>query len=384
MIRILPFVSTAAILLLATSGILASWGQTETWTEEERQRIASLSLSTLPDLPPDPTNAVADDPAAAALGRELFFDTRLSANGEVSCASCHLPDRHFQDSAPSGRGIGETTRRTMPIAGTAYSPFLFWDGRADSLWAQALGPLEHPSEHGSNRADIVALLATSYREAFIQLFGNAPNDMPVDVAFANVGKAIAAFERTILPQPSRFDDYADAIALGERSDALDEQEINGLRLFIGDAGCLNCHNGPLLTDNDFHNTGVPAVSSLPPDMGRAEGVLVVRSDPFNCLGAFSDATAEDCAELNFMKASGDELIRAYKTPSLRNVSQRAPFMHAGQIQSLADVVAHYSSAPPAPAGQSELDTLHLTAEEQLALIAFLMALDGKPDQRSDE
>jgi cytochrome c peroxidase len=109
-----------------------------------------------------------------------------------------------------------------------------------------------------------------------------------------------------------------------------EQEVEGLRLFIGKAGCLNCHNGPLLTDNDFRNTGVPAVRSLPTDTGRAEGAQTVQLDPFNCLGSFSDATPEQCAELTFMKASGEELVRAFKTPSLRDVAQRAPFMHTGQ------------------------------------------------------
>ena len=376
MSRILALVSTAAILLVATGGILASRGGTDGWTEQERQRIASLSLSSLPSLPPDPSNAVADDPAAAALGRDLFFDTRLSANGEVACASCHLPDRQFQDGTPLGRGIGETSRRTMPIAGTAYSPWLFWDGRADSQWAQALGPLENPVEHGSNRKDVVEVVSANYRDEFTQVFGQAPDEMPLDLAFASVGKAIAAFERTVLPERSRFDAYAEAIAAGEGSDALTEQEVAGLRLFIGEAGCLNCHNGPLLTDSDFHNTGVQAVPSLPTDSGRAEGVQAVQLDPFNCLGSFSDAAPEQCAELTFMKASGEELVRAFKTPSLREVAQRAPFMHAGQIASLAEVVTHYNSAPHAPAGHSELVPLDLTQEEQDALVAFLQALGG--------
>ena len=111
------------------------------WSPAETKLIGSLSLSALPKLPPDPSNAVGDDPAAAALGRTLFFDTRLSGNGKVACASCHLPDRQFQDGTPRATGMGKTNRRTMPIAGTAYSPWLFWDGRRDSQWAQALGPL---------------------------------------------------------------------------------------------------------------------------------------------------------------------------------------------------------------------------------------------------
>ena len=375
--RIVALVSTAAILMVITGGILASRGGTDSWTEQERQRIASLSLSSLPALPPDPSNAVADNPAAAALGRDWFFDTRLSANGKVACASCHLPDQQFQDGTPLGRGIGETTRRTMPIAGTAYSPWQFWDGRADSQWSQALGPIENPVEHGSNRKDVVEMVAANYADAFTEVFGRAPKEMPLDLAFASVGKAIAAFERTIMPQPSRFDAYADAVSNGERSEALTKQEVAGLKLFIGKAECLNCHNGPLFTDNDFHNTGVPSVASLPTDTGRAEGALAVQLDPFNCLGEFSDAKPEECMELTFMKAEGEELVRAFKTPSLRDVADRPPFMHAGQIASLADVVAHYNNAPDAPTGHSELVPLNLSAAEQDALVAFLASLSSE-------
>lgn len=368
--------STAAILMLLTWGILASRGEIGTWTEPERQLIASLSLSSLPALPSDPSNVVADLPAAAALGRKLFFDTRLSGNGKVACASCHLPDRQFQDGTPLGRGIGQTTRRTMPIAGTAYSPWQFWDGRADSQWAQALGPLENPAEHGSNRTAVVEVVVANYASEFSEVFEDAPGELPLDRAFADVGKAIAAFERTIMPKRSRFDVYAEAVANGENSEALSAQEAAGLRLFIGGANCLNCHNGPLFTDNDFHNTGAPAVTSLPPDTGRAEGALTVQRDPFNCLGEFSDAKPEECVELRFMKADGEDLVRAFKTPSLRDVAERSPFMHAGQMTSLAEVVAHYNGAPNAPEGHSELVPLGLTREEQDAITAFLASLSS--------
>ena len=109
-----------------------------------------LSLGALEALPPDPSNRWAEDERAADLGHRLFFDARLSANGRVSCATCHDPDRDFQDGVPLAKGVGTTERRTMPVAATAYSPFLFWDGRKDSQWAQALGPLESPVEHGGN------------------------------------------------------------------------------------------------------------------------------------------------------------------------------------------------------------------------------------------
>lgn len=377
--RKLALFSAAAILAAMTAGMLASVPRDASvrWTDRELQLISSLSLSGLPELPPDPSNAVADDPRAAVLGRKLFFDTRMSGNGKVACASCHLPDRQFQDGIPLGRGIGETARRTMPIAGTAYSPWQFWDGRADSQWAQALGPLENPAEHGSNRQAIVEVVAANYAQEFRAVFGAEPVELPLDRAFANVGKAIAAFERTIVPQKSRFDLYADAVSSGQPSDALTAQELTGLKLFIGAGNCVNCHNGPLFTDNDFHNTGVPAVAHLPPDTGRAGGVAIVQRDPFNCLGEFSDAKPEVCTELTFMKSEGEELVRAFKTPSLRNVAARAPFMHAGQMASLADVVAHYSEAPLAPEGHSELEPLDLSQEEQDALVAFLVTLSSE-------
>ena len=133
------------------------------WTDEEVAQLSSMSLRELGPAPADPTNRVADDPHAAEFGRQLFFDTRLSANGQVSCATCHIPEKEFQDGTPLAKGVGVTNRRTMPIAGMAHSPFLFWDGRKDSLWAQALGPLESPVEHGGSREQYAKVIAAHYR-----------------------------------------------------------------------------------------------------------------------------------------------------------------------------------------------------------------------------
>jgi cytochrome c peroxidase len=386
---------------LLAAGLHAASAPAVRWTEEERAIIWSLALDALPSLPADLSNRVADDPLAAELGRALFFDVRLSANGQVACASCHLPERQFQDDVPLARGVGMTTRRTMPIAGMAHSPFLFWDGRADSLWAQALGPLESPVEHGGNRTQYAHVIAEHYRERYEAVFGPLPETgtlppqagpvadpdaarawktMPeadreaVNRVFANIGKAIAAFERTIKPAPTRFDAYASALGSGRSTNIFTEDEIGGLRLFIGKGECVNCHNGPLLTDNHFHNTGVPAVPGMPEDKGRAAGAKLVREDPFNCLGKYSDAGEGDCSELRFMAVDGHELLRAYKTPSLRGAAGRPPYMHAGQIGTLADVVAHYSAAPAAPAGHSELRPLNLSEMERRQLIAFLATL----------
>ena len=340
--------------------------------------VLDLALDGLQPLPPDPTNRYADDPAAAALGARLFFDTRLSSNGQVACSTCHVPRRQFQDGTPLARGVGVTDRRTMPIAGVAYSPFLFWDGRKDSLWAQALGPLESPVEHGGNRAQYAQVIATHYRAEYEGVFGPLPElrGDGITAVFVNVGKAIAAYERRIQYGPSRVDRF---IETWRRSGAppagiLTDDERKGLALFTGKANCVQCHNGPLYTNNEFHNTGVPRGAAA--DRGRLAGIAAVRADEFSCTSRWSDAQGQ-CPELAFMAQPAPEHERAFKVPSLRNVAERAPYMHAGQFATLAQVLDHYNRAPAAPAGHSELRSLRLDASELRRLEAFLRALTGE-------
>ncbi|MFP5406081.1 MAG: cytochrome-c peroxidase, partial [Gammaproteobacteria bacterium] len=206
--------------------------------------------------------------------------------------------------------------------------------------------------------------------------------------FANMGKAIAAYERTLQYGPSRFDEYVEAVVGGKTSGskALAESEIRGLRLFIGKAQCATCHNGPLLTDEHFHNTGVPPVLGRQPDRGRSEAIAKVREDEFNCLGSFSDAGPNDCEELRFMAAADPGTLGAFKTPGLRNVALRPPYMHAGQFATLEDVIDHYARSPVAAIGHSELSRpgeahperkpIQLTEAEVTELAAFLRALNG--------
>jgi cytochrome c peroxidase len=198
--------------------------------------------------------------------------------------------------------------------------------------------------------------------------------------YANIGKAIAAYERTIGFAPSRFDRWVDAELAGRThtpENTLSPEEVDGLRLFIGKGNCVTCHNGALFTDNHFHNTGVPLpATELPVDSGRTSGVRQALAAEFSCTGEYSDARPEECEELRFAVAEGEELVRAYKTPSLRNVAERAPYMHAGQIASLEEVVAHYDAAPKAPFGHSELRKLKLSKREREQLVAFLRTLSG--------
>ncbi|WP_374675143.1 cytochrome-c peroxidase [Ideonella sp.] len=358
-------------------------GVTPPWRTDEMHVLATLSLRQLPPVPADPSNAAEGDPAAIELGRRLFADAGLSRHGRVSCTSCHDPARQFQDGLAVSQGLGTGSRRAMPIVGAGHATWLFWDGRKDSLWSQALGPLEDPVEHGTTRMHVAHHVAAQHAGAYQVVFGALPplDGLPgeasprgsladqaawaaleprrrqaVSRVFANVGKAIAAYEKSLQHAPTRLDRYIDAVASGDsRADGLmSADEVQGLRLFIGKAQCVSCHNGPLFSDQQFHNTGVPPRDAGRPDRGRAAAPAAVRDDEFNCLGPFSDARPEQCQELRFMVVDDPALEGAFKTPGLRGVAQRPPYMHAGQFTTLEDVVRHYVASPPAAVGHSEL------------------------------
>ena len=386
--RSVRFATVVALALIALL-VFNAWQRLAppgAFTEDELAIIRTLSLDTLPPLPTDPSNAVADDPRAAALGHALFFDRRLSDNGGISCAHCHQPIRHFTDGLPRGVAIGIAGRNTPSIVGTAYSPWQYWDGRKDSQWAQALAPLEDPNEHATDRLRVLSLIASepAYREIYEDLFGGPPSlldDTEIDRAFANVGRTIAAYERLLKPGRSRFDDYARHVLGGGdvlEQAHMEEDEIHGLRLFIGKARCIECHNGPLFTNNEFHNTGLLSPPGELPDRGRLDGVEEVLEDPFNCLSEMSDAAGNDCAELRYVR-TGPELIGATRTPSLRSVTQTAPYQSRGQLPTLEDVLDHYNRAPLAMIGHNEAEPLGLADWELDRLIAFLGALDAPVD-----
>ena len=396
------FVIFSALLFAGVTTVATTSGSDE-WTAAQFDELRSLSLTALEPLPADPTNRVADDPRAARLGERLFFDTRLSADGKVACGTCHQPDRDFQDGTALGRGVGVTTKRTMPIAATSRAPFLFWDGRKDSLWAQALGPLESAVEHGGTRGQYAHVIATHYRADYEDVFGPLPDFSAVPASagpagnreevrawtalgqkerdavtavFVNAGKAIAAYERRIEFGAARFDRYVDAVANRKSAgEILTKDEVAGLKLFIGKANCTRCHNGPLLTNNEFHNTGVPSRPELPIDDGRLTGAASVLQDEFNCRSRWSDAR-NACSELAYLATGDHALQRAYKVPSLRNVAERAPYMNAGQFTTLAQALDHYNRAPAAPKGHTELERLRLQRQELRQLEAFLRTLTG--------
>ena len=346
-----------------------------------------LKLSPLPAIPPSPTNAVADNAAAALLGQRLFFDPRLSANGKISCATCHDPAHGFADPKPLSVGLGVTERHTMPLWNVAHQRWFFWNGRADSLWAQAIHPLLHPAEMGSSPEHLLAVLSGdgALKSGYEAIFGPLPADAKARTAAAdrllsNFGKAIEAYQRRIISTGSLFDRFVAALRQGRVPDAsamISEAAQRGLELFTGRGRCVLCHAGPTFSDGEFHNIGLPAAF----DQGRFEGILEVRDDRFNGLGALSDdRSPETNIKLRYLVVKPNHLGE-FKTPTLRNVAQTAPYMHDGRFATLRDVLDFYSDLPDQPVFGHREETLqagHFTEEEKADLEAFLQSLTGAP------
>ena len=400
------------VSLLGATYLYFSTVSIDQWSAEEWSEIQSMEISNLQYLDQsDSTNQVVDNPEARKLGHRLFFDSRLSSNGKVACASCHNPDLAFTDGLNTSVATGVSKRNAPSLIGSSFSPWFYWDGRKDSLWSQALSPLEDPAEHAGNRTLYAKLIHSNelYKRSYETIFGRMPNlndpdrfpkmvgpfntpenqeiwqgmgqedRIAVNEVFSNIGKVLAAYQKILAPGPSRFDEYVSnylSTPDGPPTNKLTPEETRGLKLFVGKAACTNCHNGPLLTNNSFHNTGLLSPTSKLPDVGRIKGIRAARKDSFNCLGYFSDDN-EACMELLFAKTDKSNL-GAFRTPSLRNVELTAPYGHAGQQKSLEEVLRHYNEAPNAMIGHNEAKPLGLWPWELAQLESFLRALNSPP------
>jgi cytochrome c peroxidase len=332
-----------------------------------RPTSANPSLG-LPALPTPP-------PPLAALGRKLFFDRRLSANGTLSCAMCHVAGQAFTaNEVRTSVGMnGVSLRRNAPtLLNVAHVRRLFVDGRAASLEAQALQPLVHPDEMAN--ASLAAVIA--------RIDGLADYRAPLQAAFhrtrassARVASALAAYQRTLIAADSKFDRWY----FGHRADALDATEQRGFALFQ-QHGCVQCHriaaSHALFTDGAFHNVGVQART----DALRRQSVDVVLAP-----GTSTSVTrqtlrrigVEDAADLGRQEVTGrTDDRRAFRTPSLRNVALTGPYMHDGSFSTLAAVVDYYAGGgmPSDPAQDPRIRVLTLDAADSAALVAFLGSL----------
>ena len=272
--------------------------------------------------------------AQAAIGWKLFFDPALSRNSNISCASCHDPQLGYGDGKRFSTGThGDVlTRNTPSVVNLAGATHLFWDGRANSLEAQALGPLTNPLEMDLTPAEIEQRVAAddTYRQAFSQIGVE-------QIGIADITAALATFERGLKTGPSAYDRW-----LQGNADALDKSQSNGRFLFFTRGQCATCHIGDAFTDHKFHNIG----TGTQDDLGRA-----------TITGAASDRG-------NF------------KTPSLRNWRGKEPFMHDGRFATIVEVIDFYTNPPPPDIGESELDPLRFNARDKADLLAFMDALNG--------
>jgi len=380
------------------------------FTAEEARRIEVRT----PLLPAalDETNAYDGNPDAIALGRRLFFDTRLSANNDIACADCHQTTHGFSDDVALSEGVGTTLRHSPHVYNLGHSRWFFWDGRADSLWSQALFPIEDGAEMANDRTHLVRTLAadSDMRADLEALFGMWPDlsdsarfpeharyvagdeqhphhiawlamdeadRLLVDGAFAQIGKALAAYEARLVSGESPFDRFAQGLAENDEAKlaSLSPSEQRGLKLFVGDANCWFCHTGALFSDREFHNIGLDNDS----DLGRFIGTDRLLSNPFNATGIHSDDPGGVRADRLEHLLISNELMGQFKTSSLRNVALHPPYMHDGRFASLADVVRHYSELESFPeVGHREDSLIPLDLDDAAVedLVAFLHSLTG--------
>ena len=282
-------------------------------------------------------------PEKIALGKQLFFDPRLSGDNTMSCATCHLPEKAFGDGLPRAKGHdGKILSRNTPsLLNVGFFERYDWDGRAKSLEEQALGPIQSPDEMNQDLAELERELnaVPGYVEQFQKVFGTK-------VTRDGIAKSLAAFQRTLVTKPSPFDRY-----LAGDKDALSAEAKRGMELFSGDADCVRCHRGPLLSDNQFYRLGLSSK-----DNGR-------------------------------ISVTGNKEDKGrFRTPSLRNISETGPYMHNGSRKTLFEVVEfYYRGVPPEAADGLPLDVkplLGLTFTEIPAVVAFLESLTGEPPEVS--
>lgn len=389
----LPPVSRVALAAIVASGCQASLPEPVATHMLSADRRLLAQVSPLPPLPGSPTNMVADDERAARLGHQLFFDAALSRDGRFSCASCHKPEAAFSDGLPAAMALGAGTRNTPSLLLSAYQRWQGWAGKADSVWHQAVNAMENPIEQGAKRLAVARRLRAGYRSGYEGVFGPLPPEglpedggpgdpaydalpaaerQAVDRATANVGKALEAYVRRLIPGPAPVDRF-----VAGDDDAIDEAARQGARLFLGKAGCAGCHSGPLLSDGDFHNVGVAQAT---PDDGRFGDLAALLGSPLNGEGAFSDDRA---ARPLTPYRPGDAQVGRFKMPILRNVALTAPYWHAGTGAHLAQVVAFEAAGGGAVgtfpgAIDDGLLPVALDAGEVAAIVAFLEALTGEP------
>ena len=408
--------------------VLCACGQEDPFSGFTAVQVQQLkSLSPLPGVPADSTNRYADNPSAAALGQRFFFDRAsagplgqsgvsgglgmLGETGRVACASCHIPQSWFIDtrSNPSNVSSGANgfqTRNTTSLVNNIFYTWFNSNGGRDTQWIAGTA-IEGASNANATRLTLAHRIFNAYRAEYDAIFSprldpaldpNAPDharfppsgrptdpvwqtmtpgdQLVVNTILANFAKAIGAYQRLLVSRGAPFDKWVAGSA-----GAVSEAAKRGARVFLGKGGCVSCHSGPTFTDNHFHNIGVPQTGPNIPatDEGRFGAINGLRSNMFNGGSQFSDDPAAGQAKLNPLTQNQSDR-GAFRTASLRNIAQTAPYLHTGGLATLADVIDFYDQGGAAGGfeGTKEIGPLGLTAQEKSDLVAFLETLTGDP------
>jgi cytochrome c peroxidase len=361
-----------AALLLAASGAAAAVD----FSAEERARIQAHG-----PWPParavDAGNRVDGQPEAIELGRRLFFEQRLSASGQLACASCHDPNRGFQD----GKRFSRHARNTTSLIDAAQQRWFRWDGAADSLWAASLAPLTADGELAATPLRLLALLTrdADLGARYGRVFGPPVAD---ERLLVNVAKALAAYQATLASPRTPFDAFRDALGRGDAAAAsrYPQAAQRGLKIFVGEGRCFFCHAGPTFTNGEFADIGRPFFTAAGADPGRWGGLQQLQASRYNRLGAFSDAGADDARALGTRHVVMEPRhFGEFKVPTLRGLVATAPYFHDGSAATIEDVVRHYAELDEGRLhadGARLLQALKLTPQQVADLTAFLGTLSA--------
>ena len=348
-----------AVSLCLLAGTSLAAGDVQ-FTESEVRTILSHGPWPTP-IATDPTNRASGRRAAVELGERLFFDARLSINGNFSCGSCHVPERNWTDNRVRGVAAAEVDRNTPTLMNARLGHWYGWDGGADSLWAQSIRPILDRRELGATPRHVAELLRKDEELScrYRRTFGAPPSPTDDEEVLVNVGKILAAFQETFETPPTPFDRFRNALAKGERVQAglYSEAAQRGLKTFVGKGNCSSCHSGPNFTNGEFRNNGFSG------DPGRPEGLKLARASRFNLASAYNDHPQKAVRPVQEPEAG------AFKVPTLRHLMLTAPYGHDGKRETLADVVRHYSEK-----GSAALPALKLSAAEQTDLVVFLESI----------
>jgi cytochrome c peroxidase len=329
----------------------------------------------------DDSNRASGNSAAIRLGEGLFFDHDLGADSNLSCASCHDPGQGFADGKVTGEGRVMLARNTPTVLNLGANRWFGWGGENDSLWAQSIRPMLAADEMARSAEEIRTLITgrEQYRELYQAAFGKGPGNATVEEVLVNTGKALAAYQETLVSERSDFDEFRDALQ-NDDAGAMSryaESAQRGLRLFIGEGRCNFCHFGPRFSNGEFADVGISYFIDGGVDAGRYGGIRQLRANPYNLLGKYNDGDPARNALSSSHVRRTHRNWGEFKVPGLRGVASTAPYMHNGSLSTLRDVVRHYSTLDEERLhsdGEKILRPLNLTQAQIDDLVSFLRSL----------